>query len=51
MVDMYIALVIAGRRTCNPDNLSLTLVPVRYRSKVAGKLEVLGLNLDGHAAS
>ena len=49
MVDMYLALVIAGRRTCNPDNKSIPLVPVRYRGKVLTELEALGLDADGNA--
>jgi hypothetical protein len=49
MVDMYLALVIAGRRTCNPENKSVTLVPVRYREKVLTELEALGLDADGNA--
>jgi len=50
MVEMYVALVIAGRRTCNPETTGVTLVPVRYRTEVAAKLAALGLNLDGKAA-
>lgn len=49
MVDMYLALVIAGRRTCNPDNKTVTLVPARYRAKVLAELEALGLDADGNA--
>ena len=51
MIDMYLALVIAGRRTCNPDNKKVTLVPVRYRSKVLVELEALGLDADGNSTS
>ena len=51
MIDMYLALVIAGRRTCNPDNKKVTLVPVRYRSKVLEELESLGLDADGNPVS
>lgn len=49
MVDMYVALVIAGRRTCNPETVGVTLVPARYRAAVASELETLGLDLDGKA--
>lgn len=49
MVDMYVALVIAGRRTCNPENKSVTLVPARYRDKVITELEALGLDADGNS--
>ena len=27
MVDLYLALVIAGRRTCNPENLTVKQIP------------------------
>nr|DAW87709.1 MAG TPA: hypothetical protein [Bacteriophage sp.] len=47
MVDMYLALVIAGRRTCNPDNKNVTLVPANYRSLVLVELTALGLDADG----
>lgn len=48
MVDMYVALVIAGRRTCNPENKSVPLVPTRYRKAVTAELEALGLDADGN---
>ena len=48
MVDMYLALVIAGRRTCNPENKEATLVPTRYRAKVVEELTALGLDADGN---
>ena len=48
MVDMYLALVIAGRRTCNVENKTVTLVPTRYRSLVLAELEALGLDADGN---
>jgi len=48
MVDMYLALVIAGRRTCNPQNTEVTLVPARYREAVLEELTVLGLDADGN---
>ena len=47
MVDMYVALVIAGRRTCNPETVGVTLVPGRYRNEAANELAALGLDLDG----
>lgn len=47
MVDMYTALVIAGRRTCNTENTKITLVPTRYRTVVLENLEALGLDADG----
>lgn len=51
MVDMYTALVIAGRRTCNPDNTEVTKVPERYRQPVLEELEALGLDADGNPAA
>ena len=48
MVDMYLALVIAGRRTCNAENKDVTLVPTRYRSLVLAELDALGLDADGN---
>lgn len=47
MVDMYVALVIAGRRTCNPENTTVILVPTRYRELVLVELTALGLDADG----
>lgn len=49
MVDMYLALVIAGRRTCNPENSKVTQVPTRYKELVLKELTALGLDADGNA--
>lgn len=49
MVDMYVALVIAGRRTCNPENKSVPQVPAKWRNAVLADLEALGLDADGNA--
>lgn len=48
MVDMYVALVIAGRRTCNPETKGVVLVPARYREAVLAELNALGLDADGN---
>lgn len=48
MVDLYIALVIAGRRTCNPENNEVTQVPTRYRDIVTEELAAIGLDADGN---
>ena len=48
MVDLYIALVIAGRRTCNPENKEVTQVPTRYRDIVTEELMAIGLDADGN---
>lgn len=49
MVDMYVALVIAGRRTCNPENKTVTQVPTRYKQPVLEELTALGLDADGNS--
>lgn len=49
MVDMYVALVIAGRRTCNEENKSVPQVPIKWRNAVLADLEALGLDADGNA--
>lgn len=48
MVDMYIALVMAEKRTCNPENKKVPLVPARYRQQVLEELEAIGLDADGN---
>lgn len=48
MVDLYIALVIAGRRTCSIENKEITQVPTRYRDIVIEELKVLGLDAEGN---
>ena len=48
MVDLYIALVVAGRRTCNIENREVTQVPDRYRNIVIEELTALGLDADGN---
>lgn len=47
MVDLYLALVIAGRRTCNPENLTIKQVPARFKPAVVVELTNLNLDLDG----
>ena len=51
MVDMYLALVIAGRRTCNVETKGVTLVPARYRELVLVELTALGLDADGNSVA
>jgi hypothetical protein len=48
MVDMYLALVIAGRRTCDKNNKTVRLVPTRYLNAVLAELEALGLDANGN---
>ena len=40
MIDLYVALIIAGRRTIDQ-------VPARYRDAVIADLEALGLDQNG----
>lgn len=47
MVDMYLALVIAGRRTCDPTNTSVKQVPDKYKEAVLEELIALGLDANG----
>ena len=49
MVDMYVALVMAGRRTCNEENKSVPIVPKKWREAVLEDLTSLGLDEDGNA--
>lgn len=48
MVDMYVGLVIAHRRTCNPENKTVRLVPKIWRDDVLADLTVLGYDADGN---
>lgn len=48
MIDMYVALVMAGRRTCNEENKSVSLVPLKWRAAVLEDLTALGLDADGN---
>lgn len=47
MLDLYVGLVMHGRRTCNPENKKVRLVPKIWRDLVIKDLEALGLDLDG----
>ena len=48
MRDMYVALVIAGRRTCNTENKAVRQVPAKYREIVMEDLTALGLDANGN---
>ena len=48
MADMYLALVMAGRRTCNVENKRVKQVPAKYREIVLEDLNALGLDADGN---
>ena len=47
MVDMYLALVIAGRRTCDKNNKTVKMVPTNFINAVMVELEALGLDANG----
>ena len=47
MIDLYVNLVIAKKRTCNPENKKVRLVPKSLRDDVAKELKNQGYNLDG----
>lgn len=47
MVDMYLALVIAGRRTCDKNNKAVKMVPTSFIKAVMVELEALGLDANG----
>ena len=51
MLDLYVGLVVAGRRTCNPENKKVRLVPKIWRDLVIEYLKALGLDLDGMPAN
>ncbi len=51
MVDMYVALVIAGRRTCDTSNTKVRLVPSVWRTQVLADLDALGLDANGQEKS
>lgn len=47
MIQMYYNLVVAGRRTCNPKNKNVTMVPQSLIADVIKMLEQAGRDLDG----
>ena len=47
MVDFFFYRVIDGKRTCNPENKSLKMVPARFVDAVTEMLTAEGLDLDG----
>lgn len=47
MVDVYVCLVSHGRRTCNPANKTVKLVPERFREAVMIELTAMDLDADG----
>ena len=50
MQDLYVGLVIAHRRTCNPDNKRVRQVPPMWRDAVLEDLKALGYDADGNIA-
>lgn len=47
MIQMYFNLVVAGRRTCNPETKGITMVPENLRADVIKLLTEAGRDLDG----
>lgn len=47
MVDFFFYRVIDGKRTCNPENKSLKMVPKNFVNAVVEMLTAEGLDLDG----
>lgn len=47
MAETYYRLVIAGKRTCNPDNKTVKQVPYTYFDEVLGMLIADGRDADG----
>ena len=47
MIQIYYNLVIAGRRTCNPENKTVTQVPESLKADVIELLTKAGRDLDG----
>lgn len=50
MQDLYVGLVIAHRRTCNPENKRVRQVPSMWRDAVLEDLKALGYDADGNIA-
>lgn len=48
MAEMYFNLVKAHRRTCNPNNKAVKLVPENYIREVSDMLTADGRDLDGN---
>lgn len=47
MVELYVGLVIAGRRTCDEKNKKVKLVPKHLREEVAASLKAKGYDSNG----
>ena len=50
MLDLYVGLVVNGRRTCNEETKGVVLVPAKWREAVLEDLEALGLDADVNQA-
>ena len=48
LVDLYVALVIAGRSPCNKENKKVKQVPANYRELVLADLEAIRFDSDGN---
>ena len=47
MIDLYVGLVIRGKRTCDVNNKKVRQVPKIWREAVLEDLKALGLDADG----
>ncbi len=48
MGKFYFELVVAGRRTCNPENTAVVQVPAKHRDEVLELLKANGRDADGN---
>ena len=47
MIDLYVGLVIAGKRTCDPEDKKVRQVPKNLRDDVIAELEAQGYDKNG----
>lgn len=47
MIDLYVGLVIRGKRTCDVNNKKVNLVPVNLREAVIAELKAQGYDENG----
>ena len=47
MIDLYVGLVIRGRRTCDVNNKKVKLVPANLREAVIAELKAQGYDENG----
>lgn len=47
MIDLYVTLVIAGKRTCDENNKDVKIVPEEHRADVLEVLKKKGYDANG----